>query len=170
MRLRMQSFHQAFSFHRCALVECTCFLPPIEMHRRGSYPIRCADSPTNPPAWPIFFFQREGDKIRDSFAIRARKEGCARQKYSLIGQCATASFGDEQLTNVLMKKSGPPCPPAQPTIPLVMIGPWQPQFGSCSGHCNLDTWSLSGHGPNSTLVGKYASPMVPWSSKFVSAR
>jgi hypothetical protein len=53
IQLKMQSSHQAFSSHQCVLVGCMYFQLPKAIHRHGSYPIQCADSPTNPPAWPV---------------------------------------------------------------------------------------------------------------------
>ena len=53
---KMQSSHQAFSSHQHVLVDCMCFQPPKAIHCHGSNPIQCADSPTNPPAWPVYLF------------------------------------------------------------------------------------------------------------------
>ena len=59
-----------------------------------------------------------------------------------------------------MKRSGPALPPAQPTIPLLMIGPWQPQFGSCFGQARFPSGTTpAGQSPLTTRGG--AAPLPP---------
>ena len=51
-----------------------------------------------------------------------------------------------------MNRSGPALPPAQPTIPLLMIGPWHPQLGSWLGHfLDRSAFAPAGQSPLTTL-------------------
>mmetsp|Transcript_1310 Transcript_1310/g.2933 ORF Transcript_1310/g.2933 Transcript_1310/m.2933 type:complete len:218 (-) Transcript_1310:52-705(-) len=59
-----------------------------------------------------------------------------------------------------MKRSGPELPPAQPTIPLLMIGPWQPQFGSCLGQARFPSGGTPAGQPPLTTRGG-AAPLPP---------
>ena len=74
----------------------------------------------------------------------------------VAGQLPTA----HEREAVYMKRSGPALPPAQPTIPLLMIGPWQPQFGSCFGQARFPSGTTpAGQSPLTTRGG--AAPLPP---------
>ena len=74
----------------------------------------------------------------------------------VAGQLPTA----HEREAVYMKRSGPAPPPAQPTIPLLIKGPWQPQFGSCFGQARFPSGTTpAGQAPLTTRGG--AAPLPP---------
>ena len=64
---------------------------------------------------------------------------------------------------VYMKRSGPALPPAQPTMPLLMIGPWQPQCGSWSGHCRPVSGDVTLY-----MLSRATVSMVKWRCRMVT--
>ena len=65
-----------------------------------------------------------------------------------VWSCAQCVAGESP---VKTNQSGPAPPPAQPTIPRVITGPWHPQLGSCAGHLRPSIGAApAGHGPLAT--------------------